>query len=120
MAPLHYAAKFDPFLSLDCAGMEGRGRNPQLATLRETPRLGACAWESGMAWYGGVIGIGSNNNNNNDVVVVVVRSQRAQLVGCRVRVNIERGTAKGNTEPLPPILWVSCGKSVEQIIVWSQ
>ena len=23
MAPLHYAAKFDPFLSLDCAGLEG-------------------------------------------------------------------------------------------------
>ena len=23
MAPLRYAAKFDPFLSLDCAGLEG-------------------------------------------------------------------------------------------------
>ena len=23
MAPLHYAAKFDPFLSLDCARVEG-------------------------------------------------------------------------------------------------
>ena len=28
MAPLRYAAKFDPFLSLDCAGVEGGGRNP--------------------------------------------------------------------------------------------
>ena len=26
MAPLHYAAKFDPFLSLDCARMEGAGK----------------------------------------------------------------------------------------------
>ena len=25
MAPLRYAAKFDPFLSLDCAGVEGVG-----------------------------------------------------------------------------------------------
>ena len=25
MAPLHYAAKFDPFLSLDCARVEGVG-----------------------------------------------------------------------------------------------
>ena len=25
MAPLRYAAKFDPFLSLDCAGSEGTG-----------------------------------------------------------------------------------------------
>ena len=25
MAPLHYAAKFDPFLSLDCARVEGAG-----------------------------------------------------------------------------------------------
>ena len=26
MAPLRYAAKFDPFLSLDCAGLEGGGK----------------------------------------------------------------------------------------------
>ena len=26
MAQLHYAAKFDPFLSLDCAGLVGRGQ----------------------------------------------------------------------------------------------
>ena len=25
MAPVHYAAKFDPFLSLDCARVEGMG-----------------------------------------------------------------------------------------------
>ena len=34
MAPLHYAAKFDPFLSLDCAWVEGveerKGRDPIL------------------------------------------------------------------------------------------
>ena len=29
MAPLRYAAKFDPFLSLDCARVEGVGRNPR-------------------------------------------------------------------------------------------
>ena len=29
MAPLRYAAKFDPFLSLDCARVEGGGRNPR-------------------------------------------------------------------------------------------
>ena len=29
MAPLRYAAKFDPFLSLDFARVEGVGRNPR-------------------------------------------------------------------------------------------
>ena len=29
MAPLRYAAKFDPFLSLDCARVEGVGCNPR-------------------------------------------------------------------------------------------
>ena len=29
MAPLRCAAKFDPFLSLDCARVEGVGRNPR-------------------------------------------------------------------------------------------
>ena len=29
MAPLRYAAKFDPFLSLDCARLEGVGHNPR-------------------------------------------------------------------------------------------
>ena len=34
MAPLRYAAKFDPFLSLDCAGVEGVGHTfCHLATL---------------------------------------------------------------------------------------
>ena len=27
MAPLRYAAKFDPFLSMDCARVEGGGSN---------------------------------------------------------------------------------------------
>ena len=29
MAPLRYAAKFDPFLFLDCVRMEGVGHNPR-------------------------------------------------------------------------------------------
>ena len=29
MGPLYYAAKFDPFLSLYCASVEGVGRNPR-------------------------------------------------------------------------------------------
>ena len=28
MVPLRYAAKFDPFLTLNCAGSEGKGHNP--------------------------------------------------------------------------------------------
>ena len=31
MAPLHYAAKFDPFLSLDCARVEGVGAQSNFA-----------------------------------------------------------------------------------------
>ena len=39
MAPLHYAAKFDPFFSLDCAGLEGGregGRKDQILSSGNT------------------------------------------------------------------------------------
>ena len=34
MAPLHYATKFDPFLSLDCARVEGVGASGNLERVR--------------------------------------------------------------------------------------
>ena len=34
MAPLRYAAKFDPFLSLDCARVEGVGTSGNLERVR--------------------------------------------------------------------------------------
>ena len=37
MAPLRYTAKFDPFLSLDYAGVEGGGKFCHLATLLFPP-----------------------------------------------------------------------------------